>query len=182
MTIVKLSHSIKSKVSRNDKIYTPQKLVQKHIDLVRHLIMPTDVLFEPFAGQGAYLDGLRTNFPTNEIKQTEIDNGTDFFEFNEYINCIVSNPPYSMIDNVLKHSVELNPRVISYLIGVINLTPKRIYYMNQNGYFIENLFICKVRGWFSMTVAVTFSNQITKNCVEFERTEYNNKFDIILIN
>jgi len=76
------------------------------------------------------------------------------------------------MDKVLEKSVNLKPRIISYLIGYLNFTPRRVKFMNDNGYFIDRIFFCRVRGWFGITTIVTFSNQINKNIVEVERFEF----------
>ena len=47
------------------------------------------------------------------------------------------------LDHKLK-SVELKPRVISYLIGVNNLTARRIEFMNNNGYYLAKIKMLKV--------------------------------------
>jgi hypothetical protein len=179
MTIVKLaidSANKNRKGKANDTFYTPLALVDRHIEHIKDLIEFGDVIYEPFAGKGFYVSALREKLP-NQIEQTEIDNGTNFFEFNESIDVIISNPPYSCMDKVLEHSVKLNPRVISYLIGYLNFTPKRITYMNDNGYFLERIYFCKVRGWFGISSIITFSNKIKKNCIDFDRVEYNSKKD-----
>lgn len=183
MTIVKLAIDSANKNRKNkpnDRVYTPLRLVNTHIDYIKDLIEFGDVIYEPFAGDGRYVKALREKFPNNQIEQTEIDNGENFFEFNESVDVIISNPPYSCMDKVLEHSIKLKPRIISYLIGFINFTPKRILYMNDNGYFLEKIFICKVREWFSLTSIVVFSNKINKNCIDFDRVEYNIKKDNII--
>ena len=61
-----------------------------------------------------------------------------------------------MINKVLEKSVELKPRVISYLIGVNNLTAKRMEYMENNGYYITKIHICKVFKWYGMSMIVVW--------------------------
>lgn len=179
MTIVKLANNIAEKNRNkraNDIVYTPIKLVERHIEHIKDLIEPNDIIYESFSGDGRYVKQLREKFQ-NKIVETEIQNGTDFFKFYEPIDVIISNPPYSIIDKILEKSIELKPRIISYLIGFMNLTPKRIKFMNDNGYYIDRIFFCRVRGWFGITSIVTFSNQINKNIVDVERYEFNNKYD-----
>jgi hypothetical protein len=180
MTIVKLaidSANKNRKGKTNDKIYTPLALVDRHIEHIKDLIEFGDVIYEPFAGDGRYVSSLREKFPNNQIEQTEIDNGDNFFNFYESVDIIISNPPYSCMDKVLEHSVKLNPRIISYLIGYLNFTPKRVGYMNANGYFIERILMCRVRAWFGISSIITFSNKINKNIIEVEINEYNIKKD-----
>lgn len=156
----------------NDKKYTPYLLVDRYIEHIKDLVETTDIIYEPFAGDGRIVNALREKFPNNKIEETEIDNGTNFFEFNESVDIIISNPPYSCIDTVLSHSIALKPRVISYLIGMINFSPKRVTYMNDNGYYIDRILFCRVRNWFGITSIITFSNKIKKNCIDVDRFEY----------
>jgi tRNA1(Val) A37 N6-methylase TrmN6 len=85
---------------------------------------------------------------------------------------IVSNPPYSILDKILKKSIELKPHTISYLIGMHNLTTKRIEMMNNAGYYLSKIVMLKVWEWFGMSFIVVFTNKTKTNCMEFDRTIY----------
>jgi hypothetical protein len=160
-----ISRSIKTRSKANDVFYTPKGVVENHIKLIDSL--PTDKWYDPFYGKGVYYD----TFPTENKDWTEIAKGKDFFEYNGACDIICSNPPYSIIDKVLQKSVELNPRVISYLIGHHNLTTKRIEYMNSKGYFLKKLHLLKIYEWYGMSCVCVFEKG-SKNCLSFERTVY----------
>lgn len=159
------SHTIKQRTSPNDKFYTPDGVVKLHVDFINDLI-GEGLVYEPFAGQGAYLKHL-----PNAIS-TELDNGTDFFEFTSQVGTIISNPPYSCFDRVLEHSVELNPTVISYLIGVNNLTARRLEYMNSKGYFLERVKMCKIYKWYGMSYICVWVKGKGNDCIQYDRTVY----------
>lgn len=162
---------IKKRENANDVFITPISLVNQHIDLVKDIIKtePDKVIYEPFFGTGNYYNLLKERFPNNPIEYTEISLDLDFFDFNKKVNYIISNPPYSIIDKVFEKSCSLHPEIISYLIGFMNLTTRRIEYMNKKGYYILSLHLTKVFKWFGMSIIVTFSNQIKSNCVSFDR-------------
>jgi DNA modification methylase len=163
---------IKKRTSPNDKFYTPTSLVISHLELIREYVTdPSGIIYEPFSGQGAYLNQFSQNGFNNRVVSTELDKGENFFDFNEQVDYIISNPPYSFIDNVLEKSVSLQPKMISYLIGVNNLTAKRIEYMNKNGYFLTKLKMCKVYKWFGMSFICVFIKG-EKNCIEYDRVVY----------
>jgi hypothetical protein len=61
-----------------------------------------------------------------------------------------------MLNKVFEKSIELKPRVISYLIGVGNLTNKRIELMNKNGYGLTKMYFCKIYRWYGMSCIVVF--------------------------
>ncbi len=170
----KISHNIGNRDKPNDKFYTPVELVKIHLEKFNH-IPEGSVIFEPFYGEGAYYNEMVKKFPSCNVIYCEIEKGLDFFEHNENVDYIISNPPYSIIDKVLEKSVSLKPKEISYLIGFHNLTPKRIEYMNKNGYFIKDIHLTKVYAWYGISIIITFSNLIEKNIIEFDRTVHRRK-------
>jgi len=159
-----ISHSIKGREKSSDVFYTPETLMREHLQLIIEYVKDGDKWYEPFYGGGIYYNA----FPTENKVFTEIAMGKDFFEFKDKVDVIVSNPPYSMIDKVLEHSVLLNPRVISYLIGMGNLTAKRMEYMNQQGYGLAKLHMTKVFKWYGMSFIVVFVKD-SENCISFDR-------------
>lgn len=167
--ISSITHNIKSRKEANDKFYTPLSLVKIHLERIKD-IPGNSIIFEPFYGEGAYYNEMIKIFPNCAIKYTEIDKGLDFFEYTEKVDYIISNPPYSIINKVLEHSISLKPKIISYLIGFHNLTANRIEYMNANGYYISDFHLTKVFKWYGMSLIVTFSNEIDKNIISFDRT------------
>lgn len=152
------SHSIKHRATANDVVYTPTLVAQTHIKSID--AKPDDIWYDPFRGKGVYYD----NFPTENKLWTELSEGEDFFEVEEAnADVICSNPPYSCMDAVLKKSVELKPRVISYLLLEGKMTPKRIEYMNESGYGLTGMYMCKVFSWYGMAVAYTFTEGAENN-------------------
>ena len=146
------SHAIKHRTEAKDVFYTPLTVVKTHIASIRSL--PTDRWLDPFAGKHIYYD----NFPACAAKDyTEISEAKDFFAYTEPVDVICSNPPYSILDKVLEHSVALNPRVISYLLLEGKMTPKRLEFMNSKGYALTGMYMCKVFKWYGMAVAYTFT-------------------------
>ena len=163
----KTGHSIKKRDKANDVFITPINLAKKHIDLINY--KDGDIWYDPFKNSGNYYN----NFPNDNKVWSEILEGEDFFDFDMEVDIICSNPPYSMINKVLEKSVSLNPHTISYLIGMGNLTTKRIEYMNNNGYGLDNITMLKVHEWYGMSFITTFKKG-SKNCMDFDRTIYYN--------
>jgi hypothetical protein len=153
----KISHSIKHRDNPKDKFYTPKTVVEAHLKLIPH--KPNDIWLDPFYGAGIYYN----NFPTNNKDYTEIKLNKDFFDYNNKVDIICSNPPYSILDNVFKKCIELKPRVISLLLLHGAFTPKRMELLKDNNYGLISIFTCKVFAWYGFAEIYTF--------------EYNKKWD-----
>lgn len=150
------SHKIKQRENPNDVFITPLKLAKYNIDMIEY--KDDDIWYDPFKNDGSYYNQFPQDpqVPNENKKWSEILENKDFFNFDEKVDIICSNPPYSMIDKVLEKSVSLKPRIISYLIGVNNLTAKRMEYMENNGFYITKIHMCKVFKWYGMSMIVVW--------------------------
>jgi len=115
----------------------------------------TDVWYDPFKATGNYFN----QFPEGTHMWAEITEGRDFLTQDSKCDIICSNPPYSMLDAVFKRCIELNPRVVSLLIGVGNLTARRLEWMDKAGYSVTKIHMCKVYNWFGMSFIVQFEKE-----------------------
>ena len=103
-----------------DIVYTPDWVAR---DMVEHF-KPTGKILEPSCGDGVFLKYL----PTAEW--CEIEKGRDFFAYNEQVNWIVGNPPYSVFSKWLGHSFDIAENIV-YLIPLTRLF--------NSGFFIKRL-------------------------------------------
>ena len=93
---------------KNDKIFTPLNVAKQIIDLFD---LKGKVL-DAFMGNGAFYK----QYPDNVEKDwCEIDKDRDFFEYNDKVDWIITNPSYSIFDEVLKHSFEIADNIV-YLV------------------------------------------------------------------
>ena len=94
--------------STTDKVYTPSKTSKLIIDK-----FPLNgKVLDAFKGKGSFYD----NYPDNVEKDwCEIDEGKDFFEYNEHVDWIITNPPYSIYDEVMEHSMEIADNIVYLL-------------------------------------------------------------------
>jgi hypothetical protein len=154
-------HSIVKRENPNDIFITPPELANKHIQMVLDLTDNEEMIwYDPFKNTGNYFN----NYPQFEgVKHewSEILEDRDFFKFNGKVDCIVSNPPYSLMNEVIDKSIALKPQVISFLIGNMNLTPNRIQYFNERGYYLAQLHFCKIYEWFSNSFIVSFKRSVS---------------------
>ena len=97
-----------------DKVYTPGNVAK----LIINEFNLSGKVLDPFRGKGAFYD----NYPNNVEKLwCELDCNQDFFKFNERVDWIVSNPPYSIFNKVIEHSFKLCDNIV-YLIPINKLT------------------------------------------------------------
>ncbi len=68
---------------------------------------PQGKVLDPFRGDGAFYNQL----PTGSL-WCEINEGRDFFDFHDDVDWIISNPPYSNLTDVLKHSFKIAKNTI----------------------------------------------------------------------
>ena len=87
----------------NDVVFTPDHIAERIVNMFN----PSGKILEPCKGEGAFL-----KFLPKETQWCEITEGKDFFDFNEKVDWIVTNPPYSNFNEFLAHSFELADNVV----------------------------------------------------------------------
>jgi len=93
--------------AQRDRVYTPPALAQEIVDFFQ----PTGTCLDPCRGGGAFYDRL----PPESRKWCEITQGRDFFAWQEPVDWIVSNPPYTHLLAWIRHSFKVAHDIV-YLI------------------------------------------------------------------
>ena len=162
------SHKIKQRSKANDVFITPVEIAKQQIQL--HNINENELWLDPCRNNetGSYFN----NFPNGVSKDwCEILEGKDFFEYNKKTDVIVANPPYSIMDKWIKKTLELCPREFSLLIGIGNLTTKRIEMIENCGYGLTKMKMLKIYKWYGMSTIVVFEKN-KKSIIEYDRKVY----------
>ncbi len=111
----------KQEVPKNndkDKVYTPEETAKKIITKIDELYNIQGIILDPCKGSGAFYN----NFPDKcEKDYCEIDEDKDFFKYDKKVDWIISNPPYSIFNDFLVHSMEICDNIV-YLIPTNKLT------------------------------------------------------------
>tara|TARA_R110000868_G_scaffold375039_1_gene639494 strand:- start:407 stop:940 length:534 start_codon:yes stop_codon:yes gene_type:complete len=151
MPTSKTSDTIKKRPKANDIFITPLDLALKHINKIQPVA--GELWLDPCKNSGAYYN----QFPDNVEKDyCEILENKDFFEYEGKPDVICANPPYSLLDAWFKKTLELNPRAFSMLIGINNLTARRLEWCEKAGYGLTSMTMCKIYKWFGMSIIVVF--------------------------
>ncbi|MHA1542458.1 MAG: hypothetical protein ACTSQH_05755 [Candidatus Hodarchaeales archaeon] len=107
-----------------------------------------DLVLEPARGLSAIYDKLK------EPKEyCEIEENLDFFDYNKKVKWIITNPPYSILDQFLEHTYKLCEK-FCFLIGQYSLTPKRVEVMNNNGFYITKMLLTQIPSWFQRSYII----------------------------
>ena len=88
----------KDRPNISDIVFTPEYVA---VDIIKWL-NPAGVCLDPCKGDGAFYN----NFPNMGV-WCEITEGRDFFDFNERIDWVIGNPPYSLFEQFLFHSFNI---------------------------------------------------------------------------
>lgn len=90
-------------LNKNDVVFTPDWLAER---ICKSFPVSGKVL-EPCKGEGVFLKYL----PENTL-WCEIVDGKNFYDFQERVDWIVTNPPYSDFNRFLDHCFELSENVV----------------------------------------------------------------------
>lgn len=112
----------------SDEVYTPAYAVKPIIKYIKQL----DVVWCPFDLEDSeYVKLIRQN--GNQVIATHIDNEQNFFEYEptKKYDVIISNPPFSIKDDIIKRLYELN-KPYAILLPIPSLQgQKRFPYMKD---------------------------------------------------
>lgn len=101
---------LQQSLNKNDVVYTPDWCA---IDLVSWF-SPSGRILEPCMGDGA----IYRHLPAGS-DWCEIDKGRDFFAWTTKEDWIISNPPFSMFKEFLRHSYDIAVNIV-YLVPTHN--------------------------------------------------------------
>tara|TARA_R110000868_G_C10636830_1_gene743726 strand:- start:186 stop:698 length:513 start_codon:yes stop_codon:yes gene_type:complete len=154
---------------------TPVELAKKILTFIP--FDQDDIVFEPFAGEGAFYNNLPI-YTTNI--STEIEKGSCFRSHTDKVDWVVTNPPYNLeLDGkkirssfwyLLKYFCNQSRKGVA-LLGNYNclnsLNPKRLKELDSMGWYLNNIVICEVKKWRNRYFFMIFSRVKTNDCIEY---------------
>jgi len=156
-----IAHKIKHRKVPNDEFITPQELADKLVKLVP--ITKNDIICDNAYGTGVFYKAFE--YTPAIIKQFCKD---DFFEWDKKQHWFITNPPYSRLDRWLEHSCKLAIKGFDYLLGLHNLTPRRIEMCEKYGFGITKIYLCKVYKWFGISAFIVWEKG-KKGIIQYDR-------------
>ena len=112
----------------NDRIMTPDYLA---LDIVKHFT-PSGKCLEPCRGEGAFMRAFDQCGITPDW--CEIDDGRDFFDYNEKVDWIITNPPFSKLTDFIDHSLDIANDVVFICLGNAPFFKKRLRIIKEKGF------------------------------------------------
>ncbi|WP_423208027.1 helix-turn-helix domain-containing protein [Paracoccus yeei] len=102
-------------------------------------------MLDPARGQGAFHDGLPTHLDRHWC---EIGEGRDFFDWQQPVDWVMTNPPWSRLREFTRHAMRIAPNIV-WLTPLTNLTTKaRLRDLGEAGFGIAELVrIDTPQGW-----------------------------------
>lgn len=90
-------------VNKNDVVFTPDDIAKA----ICETFQPLGKVLEPCKGEGAFMQFLPANSDWCEIAE-----GRNFYDYNQKVDWIVTNPPYSDFNRFLDHSFNLADNIV----------------------------------------------------------------------
>jgi len=113
----------------NDKVWTPDDLAFRIVDHFQ----PSGLILEPCKGEGSFMRAFSRN-GINDAIWCEIDKGVDFLEFNDKVDWIITNPPWSQFRKFLKKSMEVSNNIVFLALLNAWFMKARVRDMQENGF------------------------------------------------
>lgn len=158
-----ISHNIKQREKARDKFYTPKLLAEKLISYVP--LKEGDIVLDPALGNGAFY----SQYPSYVEKDyCEIEEGKDFYSYNKKVDWIITNPPYSNLDDWIKKTLRVCSKGFAYLLGINNITPRRIEMINKRNFGLTFIHLCKVFKWYGISAFFQFEKE-EENIISYDR-------------
>ncbi len=90
-------------INQNDVVFTPDWLASK----ICSMFPIEGKILEPCKGEGAFLKYLPEG-----TEWCEIVDGKNYYDYNDKVDWIVTNPPYSDYNRFLKHTFEIADNIV----------------------------------------------------------------------
>jgi hypothetical protein len=125
-------------------VMTPDELATQIVDA---FAPPSGVLLDPARGSTApFYNAMKKH--SGDVRWCEISEGRDFFAFNEPVDFICTNPPFSLFAPFLKHAMTLTDNIVFLAPAVHFQTKARLRMIAAAGFAVTKLMLVDAPpGW-----------------------------------
>ena len=133
-----------------DRVYTPEAWAST----IMRLLPLSGLVLDPARGHGAFYDLIPDDC---EALWCEVDEGRDFFAFEEKVDWVVTNPPWSKIKDFLQHSFEIADNVVFLITTNHAYTKARVAVAREGGFGMRGILHMPTppKPWPSATIRLT---------------------------
>ena len=165
-----ISKSLKNSLKNpNDVIYTPKELA---INCIKSFDLKTnDTVLDPFFGNGIFFNNY-PDFVSKQLCEIEPPYNKDFFEYNDKVDWIISNPPFSMISKVFEHTVKITNKGFGYILPAYALSQKRLRILKENNFAVTGISYFYITEWFGFPVIFIKVEKNKQSIFLFESKNY----------
>ena len=146
----------------NDVVMTPIKLTKK---IINHY-NPTGKCLEPAKGTGNFYKFMPKNSDWCEISENK-----DFFNYQEKVDWIITNPPFSLFRKFLIHSMQISENIV-YLCTINHIWLKaRLRDIKEYGFGINEIIL--------INTPITFPQSGFQVGIIYLKKTYKNKINLL---
>ena len=121
---------MKARSQKDDVVYTPKEVAQR---IIEHL-QPSGIVMDPCRGGGAFDHPLVTH-------SCEIQDGTDFLQWDGRADWIIGNPPWSQFNEFNCHALD-RCNAVAWLYHIPGLlTRRRMRDASRRGFFLDEIIL-----------------------------------------
>jgi len=135
--------------------YTPESCVKDMIKFVP--IIEGDIVLDCSCGiNKVWLN----NFPTINKIGIDKDFGDDFMTYNERVDWVISNPPFTNFIEFCFKSSEICNKGFAFLINhsrINQVTPRRLERLKEKGFYLNEIIILSISKWFGRFYFLVFT-------------------------
>jgi hypothetical protein len=158
---------------------TPSDLAKDLIALLP--LQQTDVLCEPFKGEGAFYN----NFPSDNPKVwAEIRQQKDYTQITEPYDWVITNPPFRLdnqegrarnaVAELLLYFLQRARKGVAFLVsdyGLGTLTPRRRKEIEALGFNLTSMTMCQIKKWRGRYYFLVFTKS-QQTCLSYLENGY----------
>lgn len=115
------------------------------------------------------------NLNVKEKYECEIEDGSNFYDWNKKVDWIIGNPPYHESWQITLHALNIANYGIAWLLNnqVLNShnTPARIEKMQQHGFYLQRMHVVADKRWFGRYYFVIYEKK-PSSILTYKRLSY----------
>lgn len=146
--------------------YTKETMVKKLLPILN--LKKEDSVLDAGSGKNKVWFN---NLDVKNKYECELENGCDFYLWEQRVDWVVGNPPYSHAKDFLLKASEISNKGIAFLVNnnCFNsfLLPSRLEKLKQKGFYINKIKVVNDKRWFGRYYFVVFTKR-KNDFIEYE--------------